>query len=92
MAYHVRKGIIFVSDSLGRVLSVKDHESKVILATELTPHSLSVDWLNDQLYVLGQSGSRWEVARCQLDGTGITVAVAGLISKPLHIHVDPYNG
>jgi len=55
-----------------------------------------VDWLNDQLYILGQvthsTGPMWQVARCALDGRGLTIAVAGILTKPYHIEVDPYNG
>ncbi|KAL1139033.1 hypothetical protein AAG570_009094 [Ranatra chinensis] len=75
---------------------------KVILSEEneginFFPFSLSIDWLNDQLYVLGEvtdksGGTRWQITRCGLDGSGLTVAVAGLLTKPLHIEVDPYNG
>lgn len=61
------------------------------------PLELSLDWLNEQLYILGEvshtSKSKvWQITRCGLDGTGLTVAVAGLLTKPHHIEVDPYNG
>lgn len=61
------------------------------------PLDLSIDWLNDQLYILGEvshsSKSKvYQITRCNLDGTGMTVAVAGLLTKPHHIEVDPYNG
>lgn len=66
---------------------------------DIQPLDLSVDWLNEQLYILGEtrydvsSGKKmWSVIRCDLDGRGLTVAVAGLKVKPHHIEVDPYNG
>uniref|UniRef100_T1HB35 Tyrosine-protein kinase receptor n=1 Tax=Rhodnius prolixus TaxID=13249 RepID=T1HB35_RHOPR len=99
VALHIRKELLFVSDSLGRVVvtSSKNRPERRVLLSHVThhdlmPHSLSVDWLNDQLYILGQVGQRWQVARCELDGTGMLVALAGLLDKPLHIEIDPYNG
>lgn len=74
-------------------------ESFRILATtqiNCVPLDLSVDWLNDQLYILCEVRSQqqkvWQIIRCEMDGKGLTVAIAGLRSKPHHIEVDPYNG
>ncbi|XP_014249043.1 proto-oncogene tyrosine-protein kinase ROS [Cimex lectularius] len=98
VAVHIRKGLLFVSDSLGRVMVTSargKHHARVLLGTgvgDITPHALSVDWLNDQLYILGEVGRRWQVARCELDGSGMIVALAGLLDKPLHMEIDPYNG
>ncbi|XP_071445601.1 proto-oncogene tyrosine-protein kinase ROS [Hetaerina americana] len=82
--------------------------STVITSTQLgsNPLDLSVDWLNDQLYILGEVITEeevqveerawmiesWQIARCRLDGSGLTVAVAGFHAKPKHFEVDPYNG
>lgn len=61
--------------------------------SRLQPQGLSVDWLNDLVYVVGEvAGGTWQVARASLEGRGLTVAVAGLPSRPLHVQVDPYNG
>lgn len=64
--------------------------------TSFRPLDLSVDWLNQHLYILGQvareEGPMWQVSRCGFDGRGLTVAVAGITVRPLHIEVDPYNG
>lgn len=60
------------------------------------PSLLSVDWLNNQLYILGKIDDpdvdRWQISRCSLDGKGLTIAIAGLNTRPNHIEVDPYNG
>ncbi|GLH07146.1 Protein sevenless [Gryllus bimaculatus] len=101
MAIHVSRRMLFISESSGYVSRMSLSESS--LSTILTPaHAnfkpldLSVDWLNDQLYILGEvahtSGSKWQVARCGLDGRGLTIAMAGLLTRPTHIEVDPYNG
>ncbi|RZF32704.1 hypothetical protein LSTR_LSTR004132, partial [Laodelphax striatellus] len=103
VAVHVRKQLLFVSDSSGMVWVTSSHEYREPiqlvspLSANMAPHDLSVDWLNDQLYMLvqvdHQSGGRmWQVVRCGLDGQGTTVAVAGLLTKPHHMEVDPYNG
>jgi len=91
-----------VSDSAGYVSrsSLNHYEAPSTILTpshaNFLPLDLSVDWLNDQLYILGQvthsTGPRWQVARCALDGRGLTIAVAGILTKPYHIEVDPYNG
>lgn len=56
------------------------------------PLDLSMDWLNNQLYVLGEKQYLWQIERCELDGTRLQVAIAGLRDKPQQIEVDPYNG
>lgn len=102
LAIHIRKQLLFISDSAGYIyqtLLVPYANKSVILTPQnlkFQPLDLSIDWLNDQLYILGElshSKSKvWQITRCNLDGTGLTVAVAGLLTKPHHIEVDPYNG
>ncbi|KAK6636659.1 hypothetical protein RUM43_010321 [Polyplax serrata] len=102
MAIHVNKNLLFVSDSDGyvSVATLREYTEPKYLLTpfDLTfkPHDLSVDWLNQHLYILGEvnhnKASLWQVARSSLSGTGLTVAVAGITVKPLHVEVDPYNG
>lgn len=94
---HVRRELLFVSDSSGKVwvTSLRDYTTPRPVLPEgsnLAPHDLSVDWLNDLLYLVVEAGALWQVLRCALDGSGITVAVAGLLTKPHHMEVDPYNG
>ncbi|XP_054270502.1 proto-oncogene tyrosine-protein kinase ROS isoform X2 [Macrosteles quadrilineatus] len=100
VAVHVRKELLFVSDSSSTVWvsSSRSYTTPEPLlrggSGGLIPHHLSVDWLNDQLYILAQSkgSALWQVVRCNLDGSGLTVAVAGFVTKPHHMEVDPYNG
>lgn len=59
------------------------------------PLDLSIDWLNQRLYILGEVNHQrrgWQIAHSGLDGRGLTVAVAGLRIKPHDMQVDPYNG
>ncbi|KAF4521972.1 hypothetical protein B566_EDAN012521 [Ephemera danica] len=100
IAVHVRRNLLFLSDRSGQVsrisLENSPPRSHIVLdgaAHDFAPHTLSVDWLNDLLYVVGEAkGGRWQVVRCRLDGQGFTVAVAGLQARPRHLQVDPYNG
>ncbi|XP_021913370.1 proto-oncogene tyrosine-protein kinase ROS isoform X3 [Zootermopsis nevadensis] len=102
VAIHVSHRLLFVSDSAGYVASssLMRYEAPSTILTpshaNFLPLDLSVDWLNDQLYILGEvthsTGPMWQVARCGLDGRGLTIAVAGILTKPYHIEVDPYNG
>ncbi|XP_055681919.1 protein sevenless isoform X2 [Lutzomyia longipalpis] len=104
IAIHIAKQLLFVSEESGFVykapLEVVGHKTTV-----LSPHSglnflpqlLSIDWLNNHLYILGEvrhphAHRMWQISRCDLDGKGLTVATAGLVSKPNHIEVDPFNG
>ncbi|XP_034172665.2 receptor protein-tyrosine kinase sevenless isoform X3 [Osmia lignaria lignaria] len=100
VAIHVASAQLFVSDSMGyvyRTSLAKRTKPTVILSpsqTNFKPLSLSVDWLNLHLYILGEvkHATIWQIARCNLDGRGLTVAVAGSLMQPTHIEVDPYNG
>lgn len=51
-----------------------------------------MDWLNNRLYILGEKQHLWQIHRCELDGTRLQVAIAGLRDKPYQIEVDPFNG
>ncbi|XP_031846803.1 receptor protein-tyrosine kinase sevenless isoform X3 [Nomia melanderi] len=101
VAIHVASAQLFVSDSVGyvyRTSIVRRTKPTVILSpsqANFKPLSLSVDWLNLHLYILGEvkhATTVWQIARCNLDGRGLTVAVAGFLTRPTHIEVDPYNG
>ncbi|CAG2066233.1 unnamed protein product, partial [Timema podura] len=60
MAIHLSRRLLFISDSGGFVKSSSLNqfsEPRVILSPEqasFNPLSLSADWLNDQLYILGE--------------------------------------
>lgn len=103
VAIHVASAQLFVSTSTGyvyRTSIIERSTPKVILSPDegFKPLSLSIDWLNLHLYVLDEvihtatGHTKWQIARCNLDGKSLTVAVAGLLSRPSHIEVDPYNG
>ncbi|XP_059481438.1 proto-oncogene tyrosine-protein kinase ROS isoform X2 [Neocloeon triangulifer] len=99
-AVHLRYKYIFFSDTSGSVFRIPMNFSanpelvidKSVLGFE--PLSLSVDWLNDALYIVGEAAdhSKWSISKCLLDGQGSTVTYAGLNSKPRQLQVDPYNG
>ncbi|XP_077261634.1 receptor protein-tyrosine kinase sevenless isoform X2 [Temnothorax americanus] len=101
VAIHVASAQLFVSTSTGyvyRTSIIERSTPKIILSpggVNFKPLSLSVDWLNLHLYVLGEvkhATTVWQIARCNLDGKSLTVAMAGLLTRPSHIEVDPYNG
>lgn len=101
VAIHVASAQLFVSTSAGyvyRTSIIVPTEPEIILSpgrVNFKPLSLSVDWLNLHLYVLGEvkhATTVWQIARCNLDGRGLTVAMAGFLTRPSHIEVDPYNG
>lgn len=105
MAIHVSKQLIFVSDETGGItvtpLKVNGERKTIInqqAGLNFKPSLLSMDWLNDHLYILGEVKiknnpvSLWQISRCSLEGKELIVAVAGLSQKPDYFEVDPYNG
>jgi proto-oncogene tyrosine-protein kinase ROS len=95
----LRHGFIFFFDDTGVVfrlpldgsLSPTSIVDKSMLGFD--PSVLSVDWLNDALYIVGEAGrAKWRIMKCSLDGQGLTVALAGFHTEPRHLQIDPYNG
>ncbi|XP_017769031.1 PREDICTED: proto-oncogene tyrosine-protein kinase ROS isoform X2 [Nicrophorus vespilloides] len=104
LAIYVSRCLLFVADSARYVrrMSLGNYATHSNIVPILSPWQinfipldLSMDWLNEHLYILGEvthQAKVWQIARCDIDGGGLTVAVAGLRVKPHHIEVDPYNG
>ncbi|XP_059618544.1 protein sevenless isoform X2 [Phlebotomus argentipes] len=104
IAIHIAQQLLFISEESGFVYKAP-LEITGPKTTVLSPHSgfnfkpqlLSIDWLNNHLYILGEvqhphAHRIWQISRCDLDGKGLTVATAGLVKRPDHIEVDPFNG
>uniref|UniRef100_A0A182K9Q9 Tyrosine-protein kinase receptor n=1 Tax=Anopheles christyi TaxID=43041 RepID=A0A182K9Q9_9DIPT len=102
-ATHIRRGLLFVSDDAGYIYRAPSwpgaEKDRVVIfapgaANNFRPTLLSIDWLNDHLYVLGQTRPTkfWQIAYCDFTGGHLTVAIAGLQRRPDHFAVDPYNG
>ncbi|XP_062538057.1 proto-oncogene tyrosine-protein kinase ROS isoform X2 [Armigeres subalbatus] len=101
-AIHIRRNLIFISDDAGFIyktlLQAGDQNRTAILSPEadhnFRPTLLSIDWLNDHLYILGyvKATDLWQISRCDLNGERMTVAYAGLQREPAHFEVDPFNG
>lgn len=93
LAIHIERRYVFVSDSSRTIrrISLKEtsKQTRSILKNRLTqPSHLSVDWLNDKLYIVDDSG----ISRCNLDGQhfeNVIISSEGQISD---MKVDPYNG
>ncbi|XP_044740104.1 proto-oncogene tyrosine-protein kinase ROS [Chrysoperla carnea] len=107
VAIHVNYKLLFISDSDGYVWRIPlQNQYRIKSRTAILkpdtinyslPLDLSVDWLNDQIYILEQitharKSRMWQITRCSLDGSSRVVAMAGFVTKPHHIEVDPYNG
>ncbi|XP_040173385.1 protein sevenless isoform X2 [Anopheles arabiensis] len=102
-ATHIRRGLLFVSDDAGYIYRAPywpgAEKFRVVIlapgaANNFRPTLLSIDWLNEHLYVLGQARPTklWQIAYCDFNGGHLTVAIAGLQRRPDHFAVDPYNG
>lgn len=76
-------------------LKQNEFDKKFILTPkniDFLPLDLSVDWLNNYLYILGEIHGKYIIKRCSLNGDNLTVAYAGLRVKPSTMEIDPYNG
>ncbi|XP_058063474.1 protein sevenless [Anopheles bellator] len=102
-ATHIRRGLIFVSDDAGFIWRAPsrpgaEQERVAVLSptsgANFWPTLLSVDWLNDHLYVLGRAHTTqlWQISHCDFAGDHLTVAIAGLQHRPDYFEVDPFNG
>ncbi|CAH1131270.1 unnamed protein product [Ceutorhynchus assimilis] len=101
---HISKQLLFLSDANGSVWRIPiEQETKNrtrILAPEqldFFPLDISVDWISNQLYILGEvkprkSPGKYLIKRCNLDGSHLTVALAGLTKRPAAMEIDPCNG
>lgn len=96
MAIHISKKLMFVSDETGFIYQAPlevEGEHKPILRNEK-----SVNFKSDHLYILGEmlvghnAPNKWQISKCNLNGSELTVATGGLNKKPNHIEVDPFNG
>lgn len=106
IALDVQKQLIFVVEEDGCLYQSsldatnKTEKREVICqksGLNFKPLLVSVDWLNDHLYIMGEIKSNahhdsWSISRCEQDGKNLHVAVGGLTGRPTHIEVDPYNG
>ncbi|XP_064613642.1 proto-oncogene tyrosine-protein kinase ROS-like [Liolophura sinensis] len=88
---HVEKELLFVSDSVGKVMRISLGDKRLRIAVYpmlIQPESLTVDWLNDDIYVVSQN----KIYRCAVEKTDCQVALDGLDMTPTDIKVDPING
>lgn len=102
MGFHINKRLIFVVDTEGYVSRIPMEKNSRKKVDILEPHNLdfkpldvTVDWLNNYLYILGEMKfqiSRYIIKRCDLNGSGLTVAYADLSKKPSCMQIDPLNG
>jgi proto-oncogene tyrosine-protein kinase ROS len=107
IALHVRRQLIFVAEDNGCIyqasldLTKEKNDKKEVICQKnglnFKPSLLSVDWLNDHLYIMGEMTSNsqlksWSISRCDYEGKKLIVAVGGLNEKPAYVEVDPYNG
>ncbi|XP_060523893.1 proto-oncogene tyrosine-protein kinase ROS isoform X2 [Cylas formicarius] len=101
---HISQKLLFISDDNGSVWRVpieQETKNKTLILTKsqlgFVPLNISVDWLNDQIYILGKvtprkDQERYIIKRCNLEGGDLTVAFAGLSRQPTTMQVDPCNG
>lgn len=104
IAMHVEKNYVFMADTSGTIrrlslsgvrttraiLKGKSGQSNITRISQV-----SVDWLNDQLYIVSES----RISRCDLNGDNLEHLVDGFDEEPksrakipANLQVDPING
>ncbi|XP_076304801.1 proto-oncogene tyrosine-protein kinase ROS-like isoform X1 [Tachypleus tridentatus] len=94
---HVDQDFIIFSDSSGNIrkISSDGRELKTVVNRRNTlPSSLSVDWLNDLVYVVEESKVKNQtvISRCDFHSGLCKDVVFGFKTRATCVHVDPYNG
>lgn len=110
IALDIAEQLLFVAEENGCIFQaslnlskINDEKKEVICqksGLNVKPSLLSVDWLNKELYILGemignsahQSARTWSISRCDYEGKNLIIAYGGIPEKPIHMEVDPYNG
>ncbi|KAG1702093.1 Proto-oncogene tyrosine-protein kinase ROS [Nymphon striatum] len=93
LSLHVKLGLMFLSDSSGYVYKMSLENKALPIGTIISkspfyPQALSVDWLNNKLYLAEKN----QISRCDLDGKGYKIVISGIEPQPTDLQVDPYNG
>ncbi|VEN47844.1 unnamed protein product [Callosobruchus maculatus] len=100
ISLHINKKLLFITDTLGYVSKIilKDDTRLNILTPQnldFMPLDLTVDWLNDHLYIIGEikyEMQKYVIKRCDINGDALITVQSGLYVKPSSIQVDPING
>ncbi|KAG5883190.1 hypothetical protein JTB14_018205 [Gonioctena quinquepunctata] len=102
IGFHYNKKLFFITDSDGYVSKISFGSEGINKTRILEPQNMdikpldvTVDWLNNQLYILGEVKfqiSKYIIKRCNFDGSKLTVAYAPLSKKPASLEIDPLNG
>jgi len=96
---HFKRKLVFVATAEGEVIrtSLEKNQTTVILGKErldIWVSFLSVDWLHDQLYLVGKKkrSNTWTIKRCELNGERLTTVLPSLSAPPIDFMADPYTG
>lgn len=92
VAIHVKQKLIFVSDSTGSIHSIfmqeLQHPKTIVHRRPTFPEVLSMDWLNDKLYMVEKN----QISRCDLKCHNTEVVIKGFTTRSSSMMVDSYHG
>lgn len=98
MACHVKDKTVFIATQDGEIIRTGlNHSQTVILRKDrlqLEVVFLSVDWLHNQLYIVGKKwrSDNWTIKRCDLTGNNLVTVYTYLFGRPVDFAADPYTG
>ncbi|XP_074649999.1 proto-oncogene tyrosine-protein kinase ROS-like [Tubulanus polymorphus] len=91
VAVHTGKNIIFFSDSAGnihRLFLDQENMQQVVYHSYNVPSALSVDWLNDRVYMV----EGHTIKHCDLEYQECQKVIVNLYPPADDVKADPYNG
>lgn len=94
---NIYQNIIYITDSSGTLLSLSNNKLNILLVTEEEVYNdLTIDWLNNHLYILSSSIKNRNTTLYSIKKYDIEQKKIEIISEfnyqPIQIEVDPCNG
>ncbi|ODM95801.1 Proto-oncogene tyrosine-protein kinase ROS [Orchesella cincta] len=100
IACHYKYKWVFIATSEGDIIrtGLINNQNLLILRKDRLDlpvvSFLAVDWLHNQLYIVGKKrqSSNWSIKRCDLNGNNLITIYPYLFEKPIDFAADPYTG
>lgn len=94
---NIYQNIIYIADSSGSLLSLSNNKLNILITEEEVYMDLSIDWLNNHLYILSSSIKNrnttvYYIKKYDIEQTKIIEIVSEFNHQIFQIEVDPCNG
>ncbi len=99
IASHIKYKWVFIATDDGDILRKGLDQSQHTLIVrrsrlDLEVAFLAVDWLHNQLYIVGKKwrSTNWSIKKCDLNGNNLVTIYTYLFERPIDFAADPYTG